>query len=79
MGDLSSPVYRTPPPAPAAEPVRNPVAAFLRLIGWLWVLARHDALAPREITPLLPVWARPFARMVQMFSGRAGREGDSPA
>ena len=75
MGDLSSPVYRTPPPAPAAEPVRHPVGAFLRLLGWLWVLARHDALIPREVTPLLPAWTRPFARFVQMFSGRAGREG----
>ena len=75
MGDLSSPVYRTPPPAPVAEPVRHPVGAFLRLLGWLWVLARHDALVPREVTPLLPAWTRPFARFVQMFSGRAGREG----
>ena len=55
--------------------VRNPVAAFLRLVGWLWVLARHDALIPREVTPLLPVWTRPFARFVQMLSGRDGREG----
>ena len=55
--------------------VQNPVAAFLRLLGWLWVLARHDALIPREANPLLPVWARPFARAVQMLSGRDGRQG----
>ena len=56
MGDLTGRIYRTAPPPPAAVAVRNPVAAFLRLVGWLWVLARHDALIPREVTPLLPVW-----------------------
>jgi len=75
VGALTTAAYRTPPPPPVAEPVRNPVAAFLRLTGWLWVLVRHDALVPREVTPLLPAWTRPFARVVQMFSGRQGREG----
>ncbi|MFN7107816.1 MAG: AarF/UbiB family protein, partial [Brevundimonas sp.] len=74
MGDLTR-VYRTAPPPPATVAVHNPVAAFLRLLGWLWVLARHDALIPREANPLLPVWARPFARAVQMLSGRDGRQG----
>ena len=54
MGDLTSRLYRTAPPPPATVAVQNPVAAFLRLMGWLWVLARHDALVPREVTPLLP-------------------------
>ncbi|WP_425981418.1 2-polyprenylphenol 6-hydroxylase [Brevundimonas sp. TWP1-2-1b1] len=75
MGDLTSRIYRTAPPPPATVAVHNPVAAFLRLLGWLWVLARHDALIPREANPLLPVWARPFARAVQMLSGRDGRQG----
>ena len=75
MGDLTSRLYRTAPPPPATVAVQNPVAAFLRLMGWLWVLARHDALVPREVTPLLPAWTRPFARFVQLFSGRAGRQG----
>lgn len=75
MGDLTSRIYRTAPPPPATVAVHNPVAAFLRLLGWLWVLVRHDALVPREVTPLLPAWSRPFARFVQMFSGRAGRQG----
>lgn len=75
MGDLTSRIYRTAPPPPATVAVQNPVAAFLRLLGWLWVLARHDALVPREITALLPTWTRPFARFVQMFSGRQGRQG----
>ena len=75
MGDLTSRIYRTAPPPPATVAVQNPVASFLRLLGWLWVLARHDALIPREVTPLLPAWTRPFARFVQLFSGRAGRQG----
>ena len=61
MGALSGPVYRDPPPPPATEPVRNPARALLRLIRWLWVLARHDALVPREVNPLLPAWTRPIA------------------
>ena len=75
MGDLTSRIYRTAPPPPAAVAVQHPVAASLRLLGWLWVLVRHDALVPREVTPLLPAWTRPFARFVQLFSGRAGRQG----
>ncbi|QBX36941.1 2-polyprenylphenol 6-hydroxylase [Brevundimonas sp. S30B] len=76
MGDLTSRmVIGTPPPAPLAEPVRDPWGASWRLIGWGWVLARHDALIPREVTPLLPAWARPIAGFVQMFSGREGRSG----
>jgi TRAP-type C4-dicarboxylate transport system permease small subunit len=34
------------------------LAATGRLIAAGWVLVRHDALAPREITPLLPAPAR---------------------
>lgn len=75
MGDLSGPVYRDPPPPPADQPVRNPATALLRLIGWLWVLARHDALVPREVNSLLPAWARPIAWMVQLAAGREGRVG----
>ena len=58
--------------------MRAPLSAALRLIGWLWVLARHDALAPREITPLLPFWARMVAHLLHLFAGsqaRAGRPG----
>ena len=75
MGDLTSRIYRTAPPPPATVAVQHPAAAFLRLMGWLWVLARHDALIPREVTPLLPAWTRPFARFVQLLSGKAGRQG----
>lgn len=76
MGDLTSPAdYRTAPPPPLAEPVRRPVDATLRLLGWGWVLVRHDALAPREITPLLPVWIRWLAHLLHVFAGKEGRDG----
>lgn len=76
MGDLTSPAdYRTAPPPPPTEPVRHPVEATLRLLGWGWVLVRHDALAPREITPLLPVWIRWLAHLLHAFAGKEGREG----
>ncbi len=55
--------------------MRDPVGATFRLLGWLGVLIRHDALAPREITPLLPVWARWIAHLLHVFAGREGREG----
>lgn len=79
MGDLSRLSVKTPPTAPTPEPVRDPLGATFRLIGWGWVLARHDALIPREATHLLPVWARPFAGAVQMLASkkhRAGRPGE---
>lgn len=75
MGDLSRLSVKTPPPAPTPEPVRDPLGATLRLIGWGWVLARHDALIPREVNPLLPAWTRPFARLVQAFASRKHRAG----
>jgi len=51
------------------------VSAGLRLVGAAWSLARADALAPREIDPLLPPWARVLARLVRLAAGRAGRIG----
>lgn len=71
MGDLN----RLPPDAPRNQKVRDPVGAFLRLIGWLGVLARHDALMPRELEPYLPAWARMLGRLVRLFAGREGRAG----
>ena len=76
MGDLTRPTAATQPPTPpTALKVRDPLGAFLRLMGWLWVLARYDALVPREITPHLPAWTRPFAHFLHLFAGRQGREG----
>ncbi|HVL41239.1 MAG TPA: AarF/UbiB family protein, partial [Brevundimonas sp.] len=76
MGDLTSRIDpATPPPPPATVPVRHPVEAWLRLLGWGWVLIRHDALAPREITHLLPVWIRWLAHLLHAFAGREAREG----
>ena len=76
MGDLTSRLHPlVPPDAPVAQPVRDPLGAAARLIGWLLVLARHDALAPREITPILPTWARPIAHLLHAFAGPEGRAG----
>ena len=76
MGDLTRRIDpATPPPPPATVPVRHPADAFVRLLGWGWVLVRHDALLPREITPLLPVWVRWIAHVLHAFAGREGREG----
>jgi ubiquinone biosynthesis protein len=55
------------------------LAAFGRLLAAGWVLVRADALAPREITPLLPPTARLAARVLRLFCGpqaRAGRPGE---
>jgi ubiquinone biosynthesis protein len=76
VGDLTRRIDpATPPPPPATVPVNNPVGATVRLLGWLGVLMRHDALIPREITPLLPVWARWIAHLLHVFAGREGRQG----
>jgi ubiquinone biosynthesis protein len=50
-----------------------------RLIGAGWSLVRADALAPREIEPLLPPWARMLAGFLRLFAGaeaRSGRPGE---
>jgi ubiquinone biosynthesis protein len=55
------------------------VAAFGRLIGAGWRLLRADALAPRELDPLLPPTFRAAARMLRLFAGpqaRLGRPGE---
>ena len=75
MGDLSRLSFNAPPPKPQAQPVRHPIGAALRLIRWGWVLARHDALIPREANPLLPAWGRPFAQLIQMLASRKHRAG----
>jgi ubiquinone biosynthesis protein len=65
----------TPPPPPTAQPVRRPLDAFVQLMRWGWVLLRHDALVPREITPILPPGARLLAGFVHLFAGRDARTG----
>lgn len=50
------------------------MTAFLRLIAAGWILLRHDALLPREITPVLPPPLRLLARLAHLFAGvEAGR------
>jgi len=76
VGDLSpNPAYRVAPAAPLTVPVRDPLGAIWRLLRWGGALARHDALLPREITPLLPAWFRPIAAFVHLFAGREARDG----
>ncbi len=47
----------------------------MRLIGAGWVLVRHDALAPREINPLLPPSARLAAGFLRLFASGKARRG----
>jgi ubiquinone biosynthesis protein len=76
VGDLTRRIdAATPPPPPPTVPVRRPLEAWLRLMGWGWVLVRHDALIPREVTHLLPVWVRWIAHLLHAFAGREGRDG----
>ncbi|MBX9576401.1 MAG: 2-polyprenylphenol 6-hydroxylase [Caulobacteraceae bacterium] len=76
MGDLTRLAdVATPPPPPPAQPVRRPLDALIQLMRWGWVLLRHDALIPREITPLLPPGARLVAGLAHLFAGRGAREG----
>ncbi len=51
------------------------LSALPRVAGAAWSLVRADALAPREIDPLLPPWARLLARLVRLGAGRQGRIG----
>lgn len=51
------------------------LGAAPRLIGAAWALVRADALAPREISPLLPVWARLASAFMRLFAGRQARIG----
>jgi ubiquinone biosynthesis protein len=53
----------------------NPFSSAVRLVAAGWVLVRYDALAPREITPLLPAPARWLAGFLRLFSGPQARRG----
>jgi len=53
----------------------NPVSSGLRLVAAGWVLVRHDALAPRELDPLLPPAVRWIASVLRLFAGRRARQG----
>ena len=55
--------------------VAQRLAAAPRLAGWLWALIRADALAPREIDPLLAPWPRSLARLLRLFASRRSRQG----
>ena len=56
--------------------------SFARLVGAGWVLARNDALIPREMEPLLPARARVLGKLVRLFAGgqaKVGRPGERMA
>jgi len=51
------------------------IQSTLRLKLAAWVLVRHDALAPREIDPLLPPGVRFAARALRLLAGPQARNG----
>ncbi|WP_297691538.1 2-polyprenylphenol 6-hydroxylase [Phenylobacterium sp.] len=54
-------------------------AAFGRLIGAAWTLARSDALLPRELDPLYSSGVRTLSNALRLLAGReaqAGRPGE---
>jgi ubiquinone biosynthesis protein len=51
------------------------LGSYGRLAGVAWVLIRADALAPRELDPLMPAGARTLARFARLFRGREARQG----
>jgi len=51
------------------------LASGPRLVGIAWTLIRADALAPREIDPLLSPGWRLIACFLRLFAGRAASEG----
>jgi ubiquinone biosynthesis protein len=51
------------------------VAAFGRLVGAAWILARNDALLPREMAPLYTGGLRTVAGILHLVAGRPSRIG----
>ena len=51
------------------------LAAWTRLAAAAWILARADALIPRELDPVLPPNLRLAARILRLPAGRAARNG----
>jgi ubiquinone biosynthesis protein len=55
--------------------VSGGIRAVGRLLAAGWVLARYDALVPREFTPLLPLPLRGPAGLLRLLSGPQARKG----
>ena len=51
------------------------LSSVVRLISAGWVLVRHDALIPREFTPLLPAPVRWPAACLRLLAGPQSRQG----
>ncbi|MEM1379909.1 MAG: 2-polyprenylphenol 6-hydroxylase [Pseudomonadota bacterium] len=49
------------------------VSDLFRLVRITWVLARHDALIPREFEPLVPGWVRPVGMITRIGTQTKGR------
>jgi ubiquinone biosynthesis protein len=49
--------------------------AFFRLLAAGWMLARADALIPRELEPYLPPGPRLVGRLVRLLAGPRARQG----
>jgi len=53
----------------------GPLRSFLRLAATVWILARADALLPREFDSQLPDEMRMLASLLRLFAGSAARQG----
>ena len=51
------------------------ILAFLRLLAAGWMLARADALIPRELDPWLPPGPRLVGKLVRLLAGPRARQG----
>ena len=54
------------------------LAALGRLIGVGWVLARSDALLPRELRDIYPAPVALASRLLGLVHGAEARRGDEP-
>ena len=51
------------------------LGSLARLLGAGWVLARNDALIPRELEPLLPARAQVLGKLARLVAGRQAKVG----
>ena len=49
------------------------VSDLFRLVRIFWVLARHDALIPREFEPMVPGWVRPLGALTRIGTRTKGK------
>jgi ubiquinone biosynthesis protein len=61
--------------ASGGGPASGGLASVWRLLSAGWVLARHDALVPREFVPMLPAPLRAPAALLRLVAGPQARRG----